>query len=1355
MKKAVALLLLSVISILFCQAFTEVSSGLPVTWYSSLSWGDFDNDGDLDVLMTGHTGSAVISKVFRNNGGGSFADTGAGITAVYQGSSAWGDYDNDGDLDILLTGNTGSEYISIVYQNSSGNFTDMNAGLTGVYQSSVAWGDYDNDGDLDILLTGNNGSASISKVYRNDGDNVFTDINAVLTAVRSGSVAWGDYDNDGDLDILLTGTDGTSLHSKVFRNDGGDVFTDISASLTGVNYSSVAWGDYDNDGDLDILMTGYSTSPLSKVYRNDGSGVFVDAATLTGVYNSSAAWGNYDNDGDLDIVLTGSNGSTSTSKVFRNDGSNVFTDITAGFTGVQYGSAVWGDYDNDSDLDVLLTGYTGSTRATKLYRNNCATPNTNPNLPSNLAFFFNGIDTYMFSWNKATDNQTPQNGLSYNIYLSTVSGSGNKKSPMSNISNGYRKIVAIGNTNQKTSWTVKNLPNGLYYWSVQTIDNAYAGSAFYTERSFYTPPAAPVANNATEMSMTHIKANWQAAGTATGYRIDVDNDHDFSSPLTGYDNLNVGNVLSMNITGLVSGTDYYYRIRAYNSTGTGLNSNIITAQTLFQFSNADAGYIIGLAEGSVAWGDYDNDDDLDFLLTGMYAWDVHFSRIYKNTDGRFNNIKELAGVYASSVDWGDYDNDSDIDVLLTGWGSPGTQIYRNDGGGNFNDILAGLQGVYNSSLAWGDYDNDGDLDVLLTGLHSNPMTIIYRNDNGVFTDINAGLPGIHTGSVSWGDYDNDDDLDILLTGNTGSTRIAKIFRNDNGIFLENTNASLTGVESGSVAWGDYDNDGGLDILLTGLGSQVKSVVYRNNNDGTFTDISAGLTPVYYSSAVWGDYDNDGDLDILLIGYTGSSGSSPISKIYRNDNASFTEVMNSGLEGVYRGSVAWGDYDNDGDLDIFLTGNSDSGPISKIFRNNSETKNTKPNSPSKLVTKVENDTLKLSFNPSTDSQTPQNGLSYNINMLINGEIVTPGMSDVSNGFRKIVKFGNAGSNESYQINNFYTFLPQGEKRVAWKVQAVDNCFAGSEFASSFQLTFPSPRDLILSSKSVMTDTDYLRWEYVYTEYLDYYVVQIDDNPGFTSPIEETMYATKKLTQGTDNDQKLIYVDLQLKDLTEFDSLVNNETYYWRMKPVYEGINRFSIFSETPLSFVYQASVLYPPNAPISGFNPSADEITDSTPIISWNVATDPDGHAEDLYYICQIDTINTFTAVQYADTTAASISSIQVASALPEGYRYYYRVKTVDTDALQSVWSTAQNFIVVMPPQNLKINDDGVNVNLTWDVVPINSKGIVYSVYSSPNPNAVFPAGWTVSAAQLSTPSWSEPHSAVKKFYKITVGSCSK
>jgi hypothetical protein len=361
----------------------------------------------------------------------------------------------------------------------------------------------------------------------------------------------------------------------------------------------------------------------------------------------------------------------------------------------------------------------------------------------------------------------------------------------------------------------------------------------------------------------------------------------------------------------------------------------------------------------------------------------------------------------------------------------------------FQDIVAGLTGVVESSAAWGDYDNDGDLDILLTGYTGSArISRVYRNDGGSFVDIVAGLTGVRHGSVAWGDYDNDGDLDILLTGIIETERISRVYRNDGGSFVD-IGAGLTGVYSSSVAWGDYDNDGDLDILLTGnTGSELISRVYRNDG-GSFVDIVAGLPGVVgVSSAAWGDYDNDGDLDILL---TGQAGSAFISRVYRNDGGSFVDIV-AGLTGVTNSSVAWGDYDNDGDLDILLTGNASgqiSGGISRVYRNDAPTApNTVPSAPANLSAQLDGSTLTMSWDAATDAETATAGLTYNLRVG-----TTPGGSEISSahaapasGLRLVAQSGNAQQNTSWALD-----APAGEIYY-WSVQALDASFAGSAFAA---------------------------------------------------------------------------------------------------------------------------------------------------------------------------------------------------------------------------------------------------------------------------------------------------------------------
>ncbi len=250
--------------------FTDIEAGLEGVYDGSAQWGDFDNDGDLDILLAGDVGGAGegYSGVYRNGGGG-FVEIDAGLEDLYSSSAQWGDYDNDGDLDVLHSGFSPTGPVTRLYRNSGGSLSDIGAGLPGVSNGSAQWGDVDNDGDLDILLTGQSDGGRISRIYRNDAGS-FQDVGAGLPGVSNGSAQWGDVDNDGDLDILLAGSAGGTDISRIYRNDAGS-FEELVAGLPGVSNSSAQWGDVDNDGDLDVLLTGEDDGGLSiaRIYRNN------------------------------------------------------------------------------------------------------------------------------------------------------------------------------------------------------------------------------------------------------------------------------------------------------------------------------------------------------------------------------------------------------------------------------------------------------------------------------------------------------------------------------------------------------------------------------------------------------------------------------------------------------------------------------------------------------------------------------------------------------------------------------------------------------------------------------------------------------------------------------------------------------------------------------------------------------------------------------------------------------------------------------------------------------------------------------------------------------------------------------
>jgi hypothetical protein len=272
--------------------------------------------------------------------------------------------------------------------------------------------------------------------------------------------------------------------------------------------------------------------------------------------------------------------------IYRNDYPiNEFTEIANGsLPRLEYGSVAWGDYDNDGDLDILLTGGVSSWEMfTKIYRNEGDIFNISPDPPTGLNY-----DGTTFTWNKATDNETPQNALTYNVRIGTSTNEDYIKPSMANTNTGYRKVVKMGNVQLKNAYPFAgnySIPGG-YYFHVQSVDQAFAGSAWSDQKLFAmnsTLEAVETANGAIFGGIINpIGENTTISfeyGTTTSYGSVI-----IATPntATGINNITVNAELS----GLQSNTEYHYRVKSVNSLGTFYGNDIVFTMIPFLITPA-------------------------------------------------------------------------------------------------------------------------------------------------------------------------------------------------------------------------------------------------------------------------------------------------------------------------------------------------------------------------------------------------------------------------------------------------------------------------------------------------------------------------------------------------------------------------------------------------------------------------------------------------------------------------------------------------------------------------------------------------------------------------------------------------
>jgi len=318
----------------------------------SYALGDYDGDGILDFLTTeppfqgsGDDGvvKVLISSVptrnamYRGNGDGTFTYSsdvaGLEIGRNYGEDGVFVDYDNDGFMDIFVKNQSTVQEpsVNVLYHNNGDGTFAVVPGAGGlelaehglVEGTLCSFADYDNDGYMDVVMGGNGTSEAL---YHNNGDGTFTDVTTaagITPRLNALGLAWGDFNNDGLLDLYISRGKQSGLGdlgNVLYRNNGDGTFTDVTATSgtnDNTNTWAAVWGDYDNDGFLDLFVARPGTNILGPgnaniLYHNNGDGTFTDVAATEGVAletdhdteaHKLAAWGDYDNDGFLDLIV--------------------------------------------------------------------------------------------------------------------------------------------------------------------------------------------------------------------------------------------------------------------------------------------------------------------------------------------------------------------------------------------------------------------------------------------------------------------------------------------------------------------------------------------------------------------------------------------------------------------------------------------------------------------------------------------------------------------------------------------------------------------------------------------------------------------------------------------------------------------------------------------------------------------------------------------------------------------------------------------------------------------------------------------------------------------------------------------
>jgi hypothetical protein len=475
------------------KIFNYVSIEIPNLDDAISSWSDYNNDNFIDLLISGKPKGESESEtyLFRNTGNNTFEKQNTNLENLTNGSINWLDFNNDGMMDVVITGfNIDSVSTTKLYQgNKTEFFIEVASEIPAVFNSEIIIDDYNRDNFKDFVILGKEDSIRLTEIYTNN-EGAFELLESELLPIDNGASVWGDFDNDGKIDLFVTGSKedvtiddsgtlsitvaGTIDNSFYYQNSVGafEKRTNHLYHQRPLTFTGMDVGDCNNDGLLDILSIGVPSASW----------------VISGSVTQSA--NDWRHRSQPTLLINRSNGfSKSEANLPNSWGRNSFEwnistrypyNSMAGYAAhtllstFESSSCALADFDNDGNLDILREGRGNLANGehTSIFFNKVLKSNIAPSSPTNLNSEKLSCNSVIVDWSASVDDHTIESNINYEIYLGTEPGKGDVFSKKN-----IRKI-------RNTYFQFNNLDDGQYYWGVKAVDDAKTSSNYSIEKSF-------------------------------------------------------------------------------------------------------------------------------------------------------------------------------------------------------------------------------------------------------------------------------------------------------------------------------------------------------------------------------------------------------------------------------------------------------------------------------------------------------------------------------------------------------------------------------------------------------------------------------------------------------------------------------------------------------------------------------------------------------------------------------------------------------------------------------------------------------------------------------------------------------